>query len=314
MEIDGRAPKTRRALLAAGVGGLGAFAAQSLIRPATVAAVANGNVQLGVGSADTDNDATAETRVNGTTDGQIAFSAVQNGSGVGLYGYSNSGRAVQAIGGGSGTALWGQTTTGSGVVATTTDSTPSTFLDPSHRTGVIGTMGDTTGEAANTDETGVYGYADASPSSSGVVGHSHQGWGVIGAGAVGVLGVGTWGVLGDVGVTSIGVYGNVGAAEAPIVAGGIGVLARAQTTSQVALKVLGKAQFSRSGRTSIAPGSSTKTITMAGVTTSSYIIATLQTNRSGIYVRAVVPAAGTFKIYLNTTVPGTTYIGYLVIN
>jgi len=50
------------------------------------------------------------------------------------------------------------------------------------------------------------------------------------------------------------------------------------------------------------------------VTTSSYIIATPQTNRAGLFVQAVVPAAGKFTIYLNKSVSATTYIGYLVIN
>jgi uncharacterized Ntn-hydrolase superfamily protein len=53
---------------------------------------------------------------------------------------------------------------------------------------------------------------------------------------------------------------------------------------------------------------------MAGVTTSSYIIATPQTNRAGVYVQSVVPASGKFTIYLNKAVTGTSYIGYLVIN
>jgi hypothetical protein len=59
-------------------------------------------------------------------------------------------------------------------------------------------------------------------------------------------------------------------------------LNEAGSTSQVALNVNGKAQFSRSGRTSMSAGSKKKTITMAGVTTSSYIIATLQTNLAGV--------------------------------
>jgi hypothetical protein len=53
---------------------------------------------------------------------------------------------------------------------------------------------------------------------------------------------------------------------------------------------------------------------MVGVTTSSYILATLQTRRAGVYVHAVVPAAGYFTIYLNKNVSAATYIGYLVIN
>ena len=45
---------------------------------------------------------------------------------------------------------------------------------------------------------------------------------------------------------------------------------------------------------------------MGGVSTASFILATLQTKRTGIYVIAVVPAAGYFTIYLNKAVSSTT--------
>jgi hypothetical protein len=218
------------------------------------------------------------------------------------------------VGGDTAYGLWAQSTNATGARGDSTVSTPSAFSGPSNRSGVIGTMGDTTNIPQNTDEVGVYGYADASSASAGVVGVSHQGWGVIGVGAVGVLGYGSWGVLGDVGPTQIGVYGNTGADPAAVIPGGIGVLARAQSTAQLALRVLGRVQFSRSGRAQVTAGHSTKVITMAGVTAASYVIATPQNNRSGLFVQAVVPGAGQFTIYLNKAVSVTTYIGYLVIN
>ena len=314
MEHEISSPKSRRSILAAGLGGLGAVVVSSLGHPSPVDAAPNGNVQLGHGTADSDNDATAETRVNGTTDGQVALSAIQNGSGTGLYGYSNTGIGVKGIGGSTGTALWGQSTDGPGTNGSSSDNTPSTFLDPSNRSGVMGSAGDTTSMATNTDEVGVFGYSDISTSSQGVVGQSHQGAGVLGVGAVGVVGLGSYGVFGDVGATNVGVYGNTGVDPAPGYAGGIGVLARSQTTAGVGLKVVGKTQFNRSGKTAVTAGHSSKTVTMAGVTTSSYIIATPQTNRAGVFVQSVVPGTGSFVIHLNKTVSGTTYVGYLVIN
>jgi hypothetical protein len=314
MALDVEKPKTRRAILAAGLGGLGAVAAQALSHPSPADAVTNGNIQLGQGVGNTDNDCAVETRINGINDGQTVFSAFQNGSGVGLYGFSVTGRAVQAIGSTTATAYWAQSNHGPGVDAWSADSAPSTFIGTSHRTGVIGKMGDQTNAATNTDETGVYGYADASNSSTGVVGHSHQGFGVFGVGAVGVAGAGSWGVLGDVAPTQIGIYGNTGASAAPLVAGGIGVLARAESTAQIALKVIGKTAFSRSGRTYVAAGQSNRVIALAGVTTASYVIATMATNRAGVYVQSVVVAAGQFTIFLNKVVPGNTYVAYLVIN
>jgi hypothetical protein len=314
MAIDTGVSKSRRAVLAGAIGGAGALAISALGHPAAVAAAANGNVQLGHGTADTDNDSAAETRVNGTTDGTIALSGFQAGSGIGLSGRSATGIGTQGVGTGTGVGLKGTSNAGNGARGESVDNTPSDFLSASNKTGVIGTAGDASGLSSNTDEIGVLGYCDVSSHSTGVLGVSTAGVGAFGLGAIGVIGFGTWGVLGDVDTASIGVYGNTGVDPAPAVTTGIGVLARAQATTQVALRVLGKTQFSRSARTSIAAGASSKKVTMTGVTTSSYIIATLQTNRAGVYVQSVVPATGYFTIHLNKTVSATTYVGYLVIN
>ena len=315
MALDVEKPKTRRAILAAGLGGLGAVAVQALSHPSPAEAVTNGNVQLGHGPLDSDNDAATETRVNLTGSGLVAFSAFQmTGTGVGLWGQTTSGVAVKGIATTSGIGLKGESTDGPGVNATSVDAIPSDFLSTSHRTGVMGFAGDQGNAATNTDETGVYGYSDTSNQSTGVIGHSNQGLGVLGVGAIGVVGAGSWGVLGDVGPTQIGVYGNSGASAAPVVGGGIGVLARAETTASLALKVLGRVQFSRSGRTYIAAGASSRLVALAGVTTASYVLATMATNRAGVYVQAVVTAAGQFTIYMNKVCAGTTYISYLVIN
>jgi hypothetical protein len=40
----------------------------------------------------------------------------------------------------------------------------------------------------------------------------------------------------------------------------------------------------------------------------------LNSNRSGRYVRAVVPASGKFTIYLNSTVSSSTYVAFFVID
>ena len=94
----------------------------------------------------------------------------------------------------------------------------------------------------------------------------------------------------------------------------IGTGVRATATTGTALQVAGRARFSRSGRATIAAGHKSVTITMAGVTTSSYVIATPQVNRAGVYVQSVVPGTGRLTIYLNKTTTVSTVIGYLVIN
>jgi hypothetical protein len=50
------------------------------------------------------------------------------------------------------------------------------------------------------------------------------------------------------------------------------------------------------------------------MTASSFVLATLQTRRTGVYVAAAVPAAGKFTLYLNQAVSATTYFAYIVLN
>jgi len=86
------------------------------------------------------------------------------------------------------------------------------------------------------------------------------------------------------------------------------------STDRVALKVTGKAQCTRSGRTTISSGTSSKTGNLAGVTTSSLAFAVFASNRSGRWVRAVVQAAGKFTVFLNTSVTSATFVIWWVLN
>ena len=52
---------------------------------------------------------------------------------------------------------------------------------------------------------------------------------------------------------------------------------------------------------SMSSGTRTKTVSLPGTTSTSKVFAVLATSESGRYVRAVVPASGSFKIYLNTS-------------
>jgi hypothetical protein len=146
-----------------------------------------------------------------------------------------------------------------------------------------------------------------SKSNAGVAGSSTEHVGVDGssisfAGVQGRSGsgVGVHGVGG-----SAGVFGWSDA--------GIGVHAQGGGT---ALRVDGKATFSRSGRLTLTAGQSS--IAKTGLLLSRYslVLAVLQTNRPGIYVRAVVanPSTSSFRVYLNTAVPGTTNVAWFVLN
>lgn len=152
-----------------------------------------------------------------------------------------------------------------------------------------------------TGYTGVFGSAPSHPGDTG-------------------YGTGVWGDSPDVGVLgtgSLGVYGFGGVGvegDANSNAGSIGVRAWAPTTSQVALKVTGKVSLSRSGRRSMSSGTRTKAVTLAGVTTTSKVFAVLATSESGRWVRAVVPAAGKFTIYLNTTLTSSAVVSWFVLD
>jgi hypothetical protein len=154
---------------------------------------------------------------------------------------------------------------------------------------------------AFTKFSGVFGSAPASTDpnfgGSGVWGDSPD---------VGVYGSGTSGV---VGFGAIGVEGQTNDQ-----AGSIGVWAEARNTSQIALKVSGKVSLSRSGRTSMSTGTSSKTISLAGVTSSSKVFGVLATNRGGRWIRAIVPATGKFTVYLNTTLISSAVVSWFVLD
>lgn len=288
------------------------------------------------------NSSTTTTVLRNTTmDGTTLQADARDGSGWAVYGYApggtgvmgystsyrgvlgstSTGHAVHAIAeGDAGIAMYGTSRNGPGLAAMGSS------------TGVIGLAGQgSIPEGLETREVGVFGYSDTSEDAAGVVGKSGAGVGTVGVSdsAVGVLGVGPLGiqgsgylgvygsgrqgVLGDATPDDTGVFGWVGAAAPPVPEAGVAVHAESEA-GFVALNVVGKARFSRSGRTSIAAGKASTVVTMSGVTTSSYVIATLQTNRTGVYVRAVVPAAGKFTIYLNKAVGSATDVGFLVIN
>jgi hypothetical protein len=152
-----------------------------------------------------------------------------------------------------------------------------------------------------TSYTGVFGSAPTNPDANSV------GTGVWGDSPdIGVLGTGGNGVVG---------YGSVGVeGDANSVAGSIGVWAWAPSTAQVALRVTGKVSFNRSGRKAMSSGSSSALVYLGGVTSTSKVFAVLATSESGRWVRAVVPAAGRFRIYLNTTLSSSAVVSWFVLD
>ena len=98
--------------------------------------------------------------------------------------------------------------------------------------------------------------------------------------------------------------------------GGTGILA--WSSKGTALRIDGKAKFSRAGNVSVPAGKSFVDILVSGgLTSKSVILATLQTHRAGVAVAAVrlnYPSAGRARIYLTkvgSTASGT-WVGWFV--
>jgi len=218
-------------------------------------------------------DSTNAIGVTGTSSASSGMFA-QSVSGIGLDAASMTGQAARAM-----------SNYGTGFYARCGDNTPSTFPPGSAKSGIVAAVGDTPNSASNTDEVGIYGFSDVSANSTGVWGDSVRG--------IGVAGSGDWGVFG---------------------VGGIGVYALAASSSSYALYTSGKIKFNgRSGRTTITSGHSYRDVTIAGMTTGSAVVATLQTHVSGYYVASVISYSGKFRLYLNKAATSTLTFSYLVI-
>jgi hypothetical protein len=147
-------------------------------------------------------------------------------------------------------------------------------------TGVLGSAGD--------GGTGVRGEA---PSSTGIGVHGRT----PGTGSA---------VYGEATGPGVGVYGDT--------TNGTGVIAR--STNGTALSVVGKAKFNRSGTIIIPAGAASSTVTMAGVTNASMVLATSQ-RAAKVFVKSAVPGSGSFTIRLSGLAPAAGLkVAYFVLN
>jgi hypothetical protein len=166
------------------------------------------------------------------------------------------------------------------------------FVAQSHQAGV-GILGSSAGQD------GVRGYSGAATKSGGWFDNGGGGYGVVGSTSSNTLAA-MWGV--NYG-SSYGVRGSSNAS-------GTGGFFEGGT----AIKADGKIRFKRSGKATISAGASSKTVTLSGVGSSSMVFAVLAQSRSGRWVRAVVPASGSFTIYLNNTVSSDTKVSWFVLD
>jgi hypothetical protein len=93
---------------------------------------------------------------------------------------------------------------------------------------------------------------------------------------------------------------------------GIGVYAA--STKGPALEVVGKVSFNRSGITTIPAKAVSATVDLAGVSSSSMVLATLQQAAGSVGVANVVPASGSFVINLSGAPAASVRVAWLVLD
>jgi hypothetical protein len=214
---------------------------------------------------------------------------VQSSNITGLHGRSTAN---------NGTGVFGEDLASGGIGVHGTGSDTGVKGDANY--GVIGSGG----------VVGVVGSGDA----VGVQGGSSFGDGVYGESAAqegfyaGVHGANSWGGRAVFGDATGGGAGVVGSSDT-----GIGV--HAQSNGGTALQVSGKAAFSGSGIATVAAGSKAKSVKDVGLTSSSFIIATVQ-DHTDVSVKAVVRDVvnDSFRIVLTKAASVSTPIGWFVIN
>jgi hypothetical protein len=197
MALETITPRSRRALLTAGLGGLAAFVAGAVGRPAPTRAT-DGDAVL-VGGSYT---ASTVTKLTNSTDNDTVFEAESTTSGtavrgssssyIGVWGSSHSSRGV-----------FGESDEGIGVSASSTSgiAIKGTSAAPAYPAAIGQSTGNSTGLLGASGgpldplptaraNTGVFGYAAADPLARGVWGETASGVGVVGTST---SNVGVWG-------------------------------------------------------------------------------------------------------------------------
>jgi hypothetical protein len=301
--------RTRRQLLAGGTGALAAVLAAEALAGTAPAEAANGdNVVLGG-----NNVATATTNIqNGTSSsGQSAIHGIGTGQTNGVDGSTEHGFGV-----------YGASITGMGVVGTTDDAGPAL-------SGPVGVQG------AALAHTGVYGQSGPTESKLATVGHGLHGitdkatsFGVVGeniAGGTAVIGIGgDFGVVGtsDSGTGVEGVSGGEAGVRGTHSMFGVGVHGDAPSgtgvlaTGKTALSVQGPAVFSRSGILTVHAGQASATETGVMLTGASLVLATLQQDHDGLWIRSAVPdvATNSFTVHLSKVAPVRVRVAWFIVN
>jgi hypothetical protein len=225
-----------------------------------------------------DNAASATTVIANSADDktQAALQATGTGETIGISGLSDSGNGV-----------YGQS-----------GATPSGLLSAGH--GVHGITDDPQGYGVVAEH---YGNGTAIIGIGGELGSGVTGTSGVGVGVSGSSG-GQAGVAGANTGAGPGVYGSAFS--------GIGVLASGAT----ALSVQGPAVFSRSGVLTVHGGRSSAVQTVIQLSAATLVLATIQDDVEGVWVRSAVPdpAGHKFTIHLNKAAPTRVRVAWFLVN
>jgi hypothetical protein len=344
MEGNGRAKVGRRALLAAGAAGVAAAAAQA-VAPAGVIAVDGDIIRVGQvfdgsattvvhakthafeGRSDTGDGLRGETNAAGKS-GVYGYSKHSDGYGVygsnipsgnaaylgskdhGVFG-SNPGGDTSGFLGGKGQGVRGSAHGAEGVRGES--GTNNGVVGMTQGAGKSGVYGYNT----NADGYGVHGHNDATMT-HGYLGRKDNA--VYGASPVANKAA----VLGEHSdPTGVAVAGTNTATQVQggLGAWGMGLFGSAPVNlASAALYVGGRAMFERAGLLTIAKGTSSISTNVAAIGAGgpmpTMVLATLQTNRAGVYIQAAVlnPVASKVTIYLNKKVSAATKVAFFVLN
>jgi hypothetical protein len=293
MVIDIRKRIGRREVIAAGVAGVAAVAAEAIVLPARVAA-GNGD-PLTIGQVNTG----ASPTVLNSTSYPALLASTTLGDGV----------AGKTAGGGSGVYGLATGADGYGVFGRNDVSKTTAYLGGKEAAveGIADTVA-VRAKATAADGAAVYATNDAATTVGMLAGAE--------AGAAGQSGdpirPGIMAITSHAHGRAL-VALNMATATIATLAAGAGVMASAGPEAH-ALEVHGRAAFGASGVATVAAGKSSVVVATGLVTPESYALATLQQSRKGVYVAAAVPnpAAHKVTVYLNRNVSAATKVAWFV--
>jgi hypothetical protein len=212
------------------------------------------------------------------------------GSGI-SYGVSGNGGTTGVYGFGYLYGIYAVTGTGTAVYASS-DIGTGTYAFSGTAEGVVG---------QSDSNNGVHGLTNGS-GTSGVWGENEGGgYGVSGS----THGTSTAGVWGSNSQSGMGVKGTSSFGTGVYASGG-----------GAGLQVVGKALFSRSGIATVTATKSKVKVSNVALDSASLVLATIQGNVAGTWVRGVTTSVGTssFTIFLNKTVGANTKVAWFIVN